>query len=150
VALCCIALAGCHALFGLDPLNELPDASETRCPDSYNLTHELSSSRYRIEPRFQGYIAQRAMCSRDSADTRLAVLETTHELRVVKTLLMESGAGRAWVGLEQKAGQLAPAEAWFWLTGEPLDSTFWALNQPNDNDVPRTADRIGGRRIRVS
>ena len=38
-----------------------------------------------------------------------------------------------WIGLTQRDHAAGPNQDWEWVTGEPLNYTFWAPNEPNDN-----------------
>lgn len=134
IFLCSGMLAGCHELFSIERVPDLPTV-ETRCPATYTIELEPTPmSRYRILDTPDRHVIQRAACAQDGDLTQLASLETAEEIAAVKVLVDTDVGSAIHLGLTQESDQNDVATGWKWFTGGPPDPSSWAPMEPNDDD----------------
>ena len=126
-------------MLGLDRNTVVVDAapldSLLTCPADYVVIAPLTS-RYRIIDNISSYNVQKDACAADG--THLAALDTLDELRELRAranAVATSTRRDFWVGVVQEPQATTPGEAWYLVTGEPVDPQLWAAGQPNDGST---------------
>lgn len=108
------------------------------CPASYDRALQ-AGSRYRIVTTFATAWAQFDDCDDDlPGATHLAVLETAAEQTLVHTAQVSANQYRWWIGAVQSPLATTTKDMWNWLVGEPIATTAWAANEPDDLDFSET------------
>lgn len=80
----------------------------------------------------------------ESMGGNLATINSAFEQTWINTTF--AGMPDPWIGLIQDPGSNEPADGWGWITGEPLDYTFWNPTAPS----PDNADSAGDENCGVS
>ncbi len=81
--------------------------------------------------------------------SHLVTFASQEELQAVLSLLTPAAVHSAWIGLVQQPGSTEPSGGWRWITGEPMDFTFWDSGQPdnrgcNQPNAPQNHGRLNG------
>jgi len=78
----------------------------------------------------------------ESIDGHLATINSESEQNWINTTF--AGMPDSWIGLTQAPGSDEPGAGWEWVTGEPLDYTFWNLVAPSPDNSDSNGDENCG------
>ncbi len=124
----------------LDLLGPLPDLAERIAIDSLRSLCEHIGHFYKPGGRI-------TICSDGHVFGDL-VSVSDEEISSVQAVL-DAGTKATWfVGAIQQPSSPTSSENWLWITGELLDGTVWATNEPNDQVEPENNEENIGSLIK--
>lgn len=161
VCLVASCLAGCDRLFGLSPLDppvdgqvdgagmtsDALDADPARCPATYDITFETSTTRYRHVTAGRNWLDAQNACAADlPGRTHLVVLDDDVERVSLVSALEDRGfVGTFWIGLSDRRSE----NVFLWVTLQPVGmpprtTPPWGAGQPDNQNGAQHCVRIQG------